>query len=50
MDLCTTQSAAKNHELKYNISIDYNGKEVWFLRYGLTKDDGETNVITFFTN
>ncbi len=45
-----TIRSEKGHELKYNISIDYNGKEVWFLRYGLTKDDGETNVITFFTN
>jgi hypothetical protein len=37
------------HELKYNIAKREGTSYIWFLRYGLSKDDGTTNVITFVT-
>lgn len=42
-----TIRSERGHTLKYNISKREGTKEVWFLRYGLTVDDGSSNMVTF---
>lgn len=37
------------HKLKYNIAKREGASYVWFLRYGLSEDDGTTNIVTFVT-
>ncbi|HOZ53657.1 MAG TPA: hypothetical protein PK142_03200 [bacterium] len=42
-----TIRSERGHTLKYNISKRDGTREVWFLRYGLTVDDGVNNMVTF---
>ncbi|MFA7365183.1 MAG: hypothetical protein WCZ12_02375, partial [Patescibacteria group bacterium] len=37
------------HTLKYNIAKKNGATNVWFLRHGLSRDDGTNNMVTFVT-
>lgn len=45
-----TIRSQSGHTLKYNLAKRTGSSWTWFLRYGLTVDNGTDNMITFTTN
>jgi len=44
-----TIRSERGHTLKYNLARKSGQSWIWFLRYGLTNDNGEDNMISFDT-
>lgn len=46
----TIRARGTGDTLKYNLAKIEGERRIWFLRHGLTRDDGNTNMIIFVTH